>query len=297
MSFAPVIVVLSDFTEHSDSAIVRSLRLAKDLNCKLHVLHVEEEVAAPFFSVVEPLRRQRTEAAEKVLRAKAEAIGVDIQVATRSGAIFSETILYAQDLNAQLIVVAKDAYRQSTRRTLPINDTVHKLARHADRPVLIAKRGSGSYKNALTMVDLSPNSSAGLFAAAQILPADAKLSVLYCVEPPNYPTFGDLWPAPPVDFTPQREAALQQGTIDLKTFIAAHVAGKRNVEQQVEIGLVVERALRFLETHDCDLVAVGTRGRSAFAAIMLGSIAEGMLDLAPCDVLVAPPPGKVFQPS
>lgn len=41
-----------------------------------------------------------------------------------------------------------------------------------------------------------------------------------------------------------------------------------------------------------DLVVVGTRGRSAVAGVLLGSVAYRLLHLAPCPVLAVPPDAK-----
>jgi universal stress protein A len=39
----------------------------------------------------------------------------------------------------------------------------------------------------------------------------------------------------------------------------------------------------------CDLVALGTHGRSGLAHVLIGSVAEGVVRTARCDVVVARP--------
>ena len=41
--------------------------------------------------------------------------------------------------------------------------------------------------------------------------------------------------------------------------------------------------------HGADLIVVGTRGQTAFAGLMLGSVAQRLLHVAPCPVLAVPP--------
>jgi nucleotide-binding universal stress UspA family protein len=69
-------------------------------------------------------------------------------------------------------------------------------------------------------------------------------------------------------------------------------AGKENLKARSEIlydngksvtGMIVEYA----EKNAVDLVVVGTRGLSSFKRLLLGSVASGVSNHAPCPVLVA----------
>ena len=48
---------------------------------------------------------------------------------------------------------------------------------------------------------------------------------------------------------------------------------------------------------EADLIVVGTHGRGAIGSALLGSVAKGLLHVAPCPVLVVPPPRRVTEPS
>ena len=48
---------------------------------------------------------------------------------------------------------------------------------------------------------------------------------------------------------------------------------------------------------DADLIVVGTHGRGVIGTAILGSIAKGLLHVAPCPVLAVPPPGRVIAPA
>jgi nucleotide-binding universal stress UspA family protein len=47
------------------------------------------------------------------------------------------------------------------------------------------------------------------------------------------------------------------------------------------------------ESFGADLIVVGTRGQTAFAGLMLGSVAQRLLHLASCPVLAVPPAAHV----
>jgi nucleotide-binding universal stress UspA family protein len=69
----------------------------------------------------------------------------------------------------------------------------------------------------------------------------------------------------------------------------------------VEWDLVVERGdprhviLNAQAAHECDLIALGSHGRSGIAHILIGSVAEAIVRVAACDVLVARFPRADFR--
>jgi nucleotide-binding universal stress UspA family protein len=55
------------------------------------------------------------------------------------------------------------------------------------------------------------------------------------------------------------------------------------IDSQMSIeGAIVEYA----ESHGVDLIIIGTRGRSGFRRLLLGSVASGVINYATCPVLV-----------
>lgn len=82
------------------------------------------------------------------------------------------------------------------------------------------------------------------------------------------------------------------------------------VEHLREIGLDAELKFAVGTTHpadeliaeaarqvEADLIVVGTHGRGAIGTALLGSVAKGLLHVAPCPVLAIPPPGRVLEPA
>jgi len=64
------------------------------------------------------------------------------------------------------------------------------------------------------------------------------------------------------------------------------------VEHRVTEGDAGEEILRLLQTLSCDLVVMGTHGKTGIGRLLTGSVAEEVLRKAPCPVLVVknPPP-------
>jgi nucleotide-binding universal stress UspA family protein len=61
------------------------------------------------------------------------------------------------------------------------------------------------------------------------------------------------------------------------------------VERRVEFGVAGERLVRVAEEEEAALLVVGSRGRGAFKAALLGSVSSDAVAAAPCPVVVVPP--------
>jgi len=113
------------------------------------------------------------------------------------------------------------------------------------------------------------------FEIACALAADykARLVLLHVHEPPV--PVGELVPSEPPEF---REYLLR----DLHELKPAPGV---NVEYRVEIGPITEGILCAAAETKCDLIVLGTHGRSGLGRVLLGSVAESVLREAPCLVL------------
>ncbi len=83
----------------------------------------------------------------------------------------------------------------------------------------------------------------------------------------------------------EREAKIAKQVAELK---------EQGVDAQVKIveSRVVGPAqtlAKLAEEEDADLIVVGTRGETVLAGLLLGSVTQRLLHLAPCPVLAVPP--------
>lgn len=81
----------------------------------------------------------------------------------------------------------------------------------------------------------------------------------------------------------------EQGEIALAAAREALGHCTAGLETRVRHGHPAEEILREVEEHPTGLVVVGSRGRSAIARFFLGSVAERVVQHAPCPVLLARP--------
>ena len=81
-----------------------------------------------------------------------------------------------------------------------------------------------------------------------------------------------------IDLREQAHTALQQ-------FLPSDLA-VRVSDLHVEVGHPVEQILETARREHVDLIVMGTHGRSGLEHMMLGSVAERVIRLAPCPVMV-----------
>ena len=111
---------------------------------------------------------------------------------------------------------------------------------------------------------------------------NARLTVLHVIQP--IPLAGvDMGVALPATYLQEVEEAVQ-GSMEaaLARVTAAGLTGERVVLYGVPFQEIVETA----KARQVDLIIMGTHGRTGLLHVLLGSVAEKVVRLAPCSVLV-----------
>src|SRR5262245_26693951 len=145
------------------------------------------------------------------------------------------------------------------------------------------------FRTILVPIDFSDHSAVALDLAIDLARTyGAKLHLLHCypIDPGAISPYGLVMPEG-LD-RDIREAADQQ----LARWADKAAAAKVPVEQHLSGMFPSEVIARTAEEIGADLVVMGTRGLSGLKHVLLGSIAERVLRLAPCPVLTAKAPEK-----
>ena len=146
------------------------------------------------------------------------------------------------------------------------------------------------FKKILVPVDFSEHSVAALETAVELAGAfDAKLHLLHCyqIQPGGISPYGIAIPSS--YFTAIRDAAAQQLADWQEKHLPAEIPVDASMMSEVPSKSIVKTAKEI----DADLVVMGTRGLSGFKHVLLGSIAERTIRLAPCPVMTVPAPGSI----
>jgi nucleotide-binding universal stress UspA family protein len=111
----------------------------------------------------------------------------------------------------------------------------------------------------------------------------ARLIVLHVVQPPPFVTHGEM------------EKALQQAEgyrrdLNDQLHNLRPTDPKIEIEYLLEEGEPVAEIIRAVTKNNCDLIVLGTHGRTGFRRLLLGSVAEQVLRRATCPVLTVSTP-------
>jgi nucleotide-binding universal stress UspA family protein len=105
------------------------------------------------------------------------------------------------------------------------------------------------------------------------------------------PTLTGVWPDLFVAELPDIRAGLREYAA---TSLASQVRRLRirGVKTDIAMGLTAQTIAMMAEHRKCDLIVMGTHGRSGLSHVVLGSVAERVLRMAPCPVLAVREPKR-----
>lgn len=150
---------------------------------------------------------------------------------------------------------------------------------------------SVTFQNILIATDFSKASQAALkYAAGLAHQYHAKLHVLNVVPP-------IARAAIPVDSLPLNlDRTITESGLHLKQFVASNLMEDLQHEEIVGRGYIPEVVQEMITDRQIDLLVVGTRGHSAPAQLLMGSVAEELFRSAACPVLTAGPSIDMEKP-
>jgi universal stress protein A len=128
---------------------------------------------------------------------------------------------------------------------------------------------------------------------------DAELHLLHVMEDlaARLPEFGMglAFPAFVADSATRLRDYEQQAIAQLTEITPDGADRLRRCVIAVKEGRTFEQITEYAQAHRIDLIVMGTHGRSGLAHVLLGSVAERVLQRAPCPVLTVRPRDFVFE--
>lgn len=263
-------------------AVVRAASIARETGAELHAVHVIDPDLEPTTTSSTPSSTPNR-VAETELRRHLARIHPRPELHVGHGSTFVEIMRLARSLDVDLIVAG--AHRSAGVRRFFIGTTAGRLARHGDRPLLLVRRPvRGPYRRVLVGVDASPASSDAVVTARAIAPAATIIPAMV------YRVVGESKLRHVADETAiaeLRAEVIRHRSEELADFLAAHARDTVTDEPLLKIGDPNERLPELPSEHHCDLIVVGTHGRTGLRYTLLGSVAEHVLRDTDRDVLLA----------
>jgi nucleotide-binding universal stress UspA family protein len=144
------------------------------------------------------------------------------------------------------------------------------------------------FEKILAPVDFSAHSAEAVRTAADLSRLyDAPLTIVHVFDPVIY-----ALPEAYVLFTPEQldkmVGALQAQLADVKQLAAE--GGAVGIETRLLHGFVAAQIIELAGSSGMSLIVMGTRGRTGLSHLLLGSVAERVVRLAPCAVLTVKAP-------
>lgn len=290
------IVVATDFSAASVSAYREAARIARKLEARVTLVHVDELEASPVYAPTDSMTGYREhlgllrDEALKEARYFFSERGVEVKyILLRSEQASEAIIREAEQTQATMIVVAKQGVRLVDR--LLLGSTSQRLVRHASTPILVVPRSdeepSPSSEHLLVATDFSEPSRRGLGVALSLSMAlGATLEVVHVVQPPVFaaPTAAD----PPIVVPHELTDALEQHAREaLEPLLEQYQS--YDFDARVHVGFdVVETLLSAAEARETSMIVVPTHGKSRFQSVLLGSVSQALLRSSTRPVLVLP---------
>jgi nucleotide-binding universal stress UspA family protein len=142
-------------------------------------------------------------------------------------------------------------------------------------------------KKILVATDGSAGSDRAVDVAAELAKSlSAGLLILTILEPPSRETI-EAYKS--IEHVAESEvAALTAHSLLVSARERANRAGATDVQHQSETGDPTEMILQVAKQRKADAIVVGKRGRGNLAGLLLGSVSQKLVSLAPCNVVVVP---------
>jgi nucleotide-binding universal stress UspA family protein len=281
------ILIGTDLTEQSDSALIRALRLAKEHRAALYVVHVLTEPAA---DDLDGRKASAVAELEKRLGSLPESEGLEISIEAGTGKAWEALLERAASVRADLIVMG--AHRRRGIMGVFRGTTVGLVLRNGRIPVLMAGFPAGeSYCRVVAGVDFSESSRRAVEFAAQLTPG-AEVALVHAYHVPYKELLGGTGAVGAKGGLGAQHTAQVEEKIhhEFNEFVAAVEGGGSFPKRVIREGRVHERIREEVAAADAQLLVLGTQGRGALARMMIGSVAEQLIADPPCDVLAVKVP-------
>lgn len=293
----------TDFSRCANQVFPRALSLAKEYKAELHMLHAivlnEDDPYNPayHFPDVDEIHTKLEEFAidkmDSVIESyRADEI-VDRKVQIRGIAPSSVILEYANSNDIDLIVMGTHGRRGVGR--LLLGSVAEKIVHFAQCPVMTIRESKEpkpmeKINRILVPIDFSGSARSALTYAKEIASSfDAKLQILHVIDDFIQPFFYMEGRTSILD-------AKEEIDIKAKKVLAKLLKVTSGPDVIADIHVIKGNATRdivkFAEKNNSELIVIATHGLTGIEHLLMGSVTEKVVRLAPCPVLTIKPFGK-----
>jgi nucleotide-binding universal stress UspA family protein len=281
------LLLATDGSPFSEGAIREAIRLAKQCSSTLSAVMVIE--TNPEFETIAPQLLERSEKAARehleAVKAQAKKEGIDCAINILEGEdSFNYIASEAVRGNASMIIMGRQG--KTGLKRLALGSTTARVIGHAPCNVLVVPREARvSFKNIVVATDGSKYSVAAASEAIGIAKRNGSKLTVISVVPAEFATPTDIEIA-----MSQREMIVEKEmrVAEENAKTVKDVAQKDGVAVQAFVmsGKPADAVIEIAKEHGSDLIVLGSHGRTGLEKLLMGSVAERVIVLSPCSVLV-----------
>ncbi len=281
------LLLATDGSDYSEGAIREAISLAKQCSSKLSAISVIE--TNPEYETIAPQLLERSEKAARehleAVKARAKNEGVNCETSILEGQDSYNYITdEAKKFKASMIIMGRRG-RTGLKR-LAMGSTTARVIGHAACNVLVVPRSAQvGFKNIVVATDGSRYSAAAASEAIGVAKRNNSKLTVVAVVPAELATPTDI------EFAmPQREmlAEKEMHTAEKNAKEVKEAAQKEGVVVQafVMTGKPADAVVEIAREKKADFIVLGSHGRTGLEKLLMGSVAERVIVLADCAVLV-----------
>lgn len=281
------LLLATDSSPFSEGAIREAIHLAKQCSSTLAALTVIE--TNPEYETIAP---QLLEKSEKAAQAHLESVKKQAQ---KEGVVMTTSILEGEDsytyisdeaarIKASMIIMGRRGKKGLKR--LVMGSTTARVIGHAPCNVLVVPRtASVTFKDLVVATDGSPYSLAAASVAIGMAKKNKSKLTVIAVVPAELATPTDIGYA----MTQQEMIADKEMRVaeqNAKAVKEAAVKEGVSVQAFVMSGKPSDAIIEIAREKGADLIILGSHGRTGLEKLLIGSVAERVIVLSSCAVLV-----------
>jgi nucleotide-binding universal stress UspA family protein len=287
----------TDFSSCADQAFSHAVYLAREYKAELHMLHASMLFTADYFGYMQDvylkLRQLAMEHIASVIEShKAEDLKIE-KVEKPAASPASFILEYAEENDIDLIIMGTHGRRGFGH--LFLGSIAEEVVRLAPCPVFTVREreepmAAAKLSRILVPIDFSEHSRKALSHAKEIASTyGARLQLLHVIEEPIYPAFYMAFGIYNPSFLPDLE---EESRKELRKLLEESEGPKVEADIYVTHGRAAFGIIRFAETNGTDLIVTATHGLTGIKHLLIGSVAEKVVRLAPCPVFTLKAFGK-----
>ena len=297
------VLVGIDFSQPSISALKEAQRISRQDKAALVALHtinqeslddLRKHIDIVFEDVLTEASAKLDDHLEEVL---GDSHGIETKVAI--GHPFGELRSEAEQRNADLVVIGSQGFGDTPNR---VGTLAGRCIRKLPQNVLLVRGRHGKpFRKIAACVDFSDSAFKATLHAAHLARQDHAPLELFHMHEPLGARVVDLGG---MDFDVHVGQELQNKETERIMSVLSSSADTLANDHGIECGAKVVQDTSVKQAiedtyggPDCDtdLLVVSTRGRSGLKSLLLGTVAEKIIHISPCSVLVVKPEGFDFK--